>query len=564
MVAINCLKGITIIVVLPILGLYGCGLSKMFSEPRARSERPKSVVGYSSNQSLGLERRQELARHNREALNQYLGEEDFYKNSNHDRHPHSCLALSGGGVRSALFSIGVMKALHQRKVLQEIDIISAVSGGAYAAAWYLAQQLETGVPPTEDVVWKDHLEKLSAKADEIKNHTVKYPELLILPAPLNILRHRVANITGVNWKWLRNNSYASLYSNAIRGAYFYRGDDERIDYSLQTMETLLRRQHGPLFVVNSTTAIRSLLLEDRVFEVTPYHKGSNALGYHLVSEKELDDLDNLIEAVAISGAAFDGEAYGGVTKWLLKSLSVGLGKYVKWKDGKEGMEYSIYLSDGGHSENLGVYSLVRRLCEEVTVVDAEFDPTYEFEGYVLLKCALKREMGVDLKVDGIDQILRPREELLDRVGECRDLIDAKNRRQGVFDNSKPIMRGSIGIFPLEQANGKIKDRGIELRYIKLSIDESRLGVPNNGTVHARGEVTWYGEEVEKTYVAAQLDLKRKWCVPKRWVTSQAYFPQRTTMDQMFSKELAQAYISLGISTVDHYWENADTPSNGSR
>ncbi|WP_166822085.1 patatin-like phospholipase family protein [Thalassoroseus pseudoceratinae] len=44
------------------------------------------------------------------------------------------LALSGGGVRSAAFSLGLLQAFHRFGVLRFVDFISAVSGGTYAAA----------------------------------------------------------------------------------------------------------------------------------------------------------------------------------------------------------------------------------------------------------------------------------------------------------------------------------------------------------------------------------------------------------------------------------------------
>jgi hypothetical protein len=39
------------------------------------------------------------------------------------------LALSGGGIRSASFCLGVMQALNAAGVLQRIDYLSTVSGG---------------------------------------------------------------------------------------------------------------------------------------------------------------------------------------------------------------------------------------------------------------------------------------------------------------------------------------------------------------------------------------------------------------------------------------------------
>ncbi|MET4258746.1 hypothetical protein ABIC09_003696 [Bradyrhizobium sp. S3.12.5] len=44
------------------------------------------------------------------------------------------LALSGGGIRSATFAMGVMVALSKRNLLQQFDYLSTVSGGGYAGS----------------------------------------------------------------------------------------------------------------------------------------------------------------------------------------------------------------------------------------------------------------------------------------------------------------------------------------------------------------------------------------------------------------------------------------------
>jgi len=43
--------------------------------------------------------------------------------------PARCLAMSGGGVRSAAFNLGVLEALAELGHLDHIDVVSAVSGG---------------------------------------------------------------------------------------------------------------------------------------------------------------------------------------------------------------------------------------------------------------------------------------------------------------------------------------------------------------------------------------------------------------------------------------------------
>lgn len=48
------------------------------------------------------------------------------------------LALSGGGIRSATFSLGVLQALANKEKLVHIDYLSTVSGGGYIGSWLTA------------------------------------------------------------------------------------------------------------------------------------------------------------------------------------------------------------------------------------------------------------------------------------------------------------------------------------------------------------------------------------------------------------------------------------------
>ena len=50
----------------------------------------------------------------------------------------SALCLSGGGVRSATFSLGVLQALSRAGVLDKFDYLSTVSGGGYIGGWLSA------------------------------------------------------------------------------------------------------------------------------------------------------------------------------------------------------------------------------------------------------------------------------------------------------------------------------------------------------------------------------------------------------------------------------------------
>jgi len=56
----------------------------------------------------------------------------------------SALCLSGGGIRSATFNLGVLQALARHGLLSEFDYLSSVSGGGYIAGWLRAWMARDG------------------------------------------------------------------------------------------------------------------------------------------------------------------------------------------------------------------------------------------------------------------------------------------------------------------------------------------------------------------------------------------------------------------------------------
>ena len=74
----------------------------------------------------------------------------------------------------------------------------------------------------------------------------------------------------------------------------------------------------------------------------------------------------------------------------------------------------VYLSDGGHFENLGLYEMIRRRCRCIVVSDAGCDPNYAFED---LGNAV-RKISIDLGIYvTFGEAARPQEPL---EGQDRD------------------------------------------------------------------------------------------------------------------------------------------------
>ncbi|MGH8092312.1 MAG: patatin-like phospholipase family protein [Chthoniobacterales bacterium] len=78
----------------------------------------------------------------------------------------SALCLSGGGIRSAIFSLGVLQGLARKSLLQDFDYLSTVSGGGYVGGWLTA--------------WiKNHPQGMNGVVQELQRH----PDLTLNPEP---------------------------------------------------------------------------------------------------------------------------------------------------------------------------------------------------------------------------------------------------------------------------------------------------------------------------------------------------------------------------------------------
>ena len=65
--------------------------------------------------------------------------EAVHKFRKDDKDPgQTALCLSGGGIRSAAFALGVLQALARLRLLSQFDYLSTVSGGGYIGGWLSA------------------------------------------------------------------------------------------------------------------------------------------------------------------------------------------------------------------------------------------------------------------------------------------------------------------------------------------------------------------------------------------------------------------------------------------
>ena len=150
------------------------------------------------------------------------------------------------------------------------------------------------------------------------------------------------------------------------------------------------------------------------------YSGSQSSSFQDTKTFEAEDAAlTLGTAMAISGAAISsnmGSASIGPMAPTLALLNLRLGYWLKNPGGMGGMGSNLfyllremfsllkprgrwlYLTDGGHIDNTGLYVLLQRRCSHIIVVDAEADPQMTFHSFVKIQRYARIDLGVRINL----------------------------------------------------------------------------------------------------------------------------------------------------------------------
>jgi Patatin-like phospholipase len=274
------------------------------------------------------------------------------------------------------------------------------------------------------------------------------------------------------------------------------------------LSAFAQRAALPSFVLNTTVVPpkphEDVKLKDRIFELGSMGFGSDSCGYLAwedtdnqgwepgtpvdrgwawkdVTASPYATIRNFNVASAISGASFDASnTENWKLQWLVRLANIGLAYVVP---NPANPRRVVRLSDGGHSENLGLYALLRRRCRTILIVDAEYDPAYRFGAYRKIKKAASNELHIELNVPSVEKILGG---------------------ANTFNPNAPIMEGTTSLAP-----------DSKVFYLKLSMHDALLGD-------------------QATFI-------------KPYAETHETFPQETTVDQYFDPDRFIAYRALGYA-----------------
>ena len=146
----------------------------------------------------------------------------------------------------------------------------------------------------------------------------------------------------------------------------------------------------------------------------------------------------------------------------------------------------MYLSDGGHYENLGLYEMVARRCHVIVVSDAGCDPDYTFDDLGNAVRRIRLDLGIPVEFAPID---------ITRAGQGR---------------SNP--HAAIGVVRYSVVDGPSAPDGVIL-YLKATLS---------------------GDET--------VDVLN-------FATSDPLFPHDSTANQFYDEARFESYRALGFHTV---------------
>jgi hypothetical protein len=167
----------------------------------------------------------------------------------------------------------------------------------------------------------------------------------------------------------------------------------------------------------------------------------------------------------------------------------------------------VFLTDGGHIDNLGVYELLRRRCKLIIAIDGEADPDFDSGSLVQVERFARIDMNVIIRLNW------------EPIGIRTQAVTNEIKNGQLKEQPGPhVAVGSISYPPLTP--GGEREKGA-LIYIKASLSAD-----------------------ESDYVIA-------------YKKANPQFPHETTLDQLFSEEQFEAYRALGEHIARRFLDGRD-------
>ena len=197
----------------------------------------------------------------------------------------------------------------------------------------------------------------------------------------------------------------------------------------------------------------------------------------------------------------------------------------------------VYLSDGGHFENLGLYEMVRRRCRLIVLVDAGCDGDFSFEDLGNAVRKIYIDLGIRIVFRGLNRLKnRPSAKLLSR--RLQDAVARASLTAAAAADQANAQGGNAG--------AEAGDTLGETPYYAIGT----IGYKDADSVKPDPEKPHdAGAQVEDGYI---LYIKPAYHGTEESAGVRSYaranpdFPHESTTDQWFTESQFESYRSLGL------------------
>ncbi len=306
----------------------------------------------------------------------------------------------------------------------------------------------------------------------------------------------------------------------------------------QTGTWLKARFSAPYLLINTAVNLEGSRSANRrgrnadSFIFSALYSGSSTTGYAATSALQAADphLD-LATAMAISGAAASANMGASTIRPLTFSLAVlnvrlgywlpNPGRLTDWTKSWIARSWPVsfvreaagqldensplvYLTDGGHFDNLGIYELLKRRCKVIITADAEADLPMNFESMVRLERCARIDLGIRIDLPWED-----------------------------------LRRWSLGI-TVDEPHGPEDDPaaciGPHVAIGRIQYTDNDFGV----LIYIKACITGDENDLIRDYRRRNPD-----------------FPHETTLDQFFTEEQFEVYRALGFHATNSFFSGKD-------
>jgi Patatin-like phospholipase len=450
-----------------------------------------------------------------------------------------------GKAKDGLVALALDKGLSLAAPLSLAALVAALS---LATSWLLVVVAHRLSPALSDIVGFSQAQAFSGF-----NHVVSdapwrlVAGFIFVGAFIGWGLSRLINVNKFSLHAIYRNRLVRAYlgaSNSRRDPNPFTGFDPADNLPLQEMRDPKNSAlpQRPLHIINMALNLvtgDNLAWQQRkaeTFTASTLHCGNFRLGYRFTKHYALNHHQNglsLGTAVAISGAAASpnqGYHSSPMVALLMTLFNVRLGWWLgnpgamghdTFRDSaphspvrhmvKEGLGLTdssspyVYLSDGGHFENLGLYEMILRRCRLIVVSDAGCDPECSLEDLGNAIRKIRVDLGVKIEIKKFEIFSR---------------TDEEGKKSGRY----------CAIGEIDYGTADEGGRKGTLIYIKPAL----LG-------NEPRDIYNYSRESEE-------------------------FPHESTSDQWFSESQFESYRALGQRTIEwiYAWKSSSIPDSSGR